>query len=119
MNEIAHEVKANPGQTTVDLLYAVTPFADAAKIAWDGIGSTLKGEANLSTVLMAATVSASTEAMLGGVIGKAVKRGGRFIAAVEMRVTEKVYESQFKSMSGKIAETLINWTSAYRYRANL
>ena len=87
---MAREVAAHPGKSAMEVLYAVTPFADAARTGLYGLRDVFKGDASLGAVVLATGVAAGTEAMLGGIAGKAIKRGGRILAAVEMRVAEKM-----------------------------
>ncbi len=79
----------------------VTPYADAGKTALDGIRDALRGQGSLGTAMMAASTSAAVETMMAGVVGKVVKKGGRYIAAFEMRVTEKVIAHHERSIVGR------------------
>ncbi len=117
------EVKANPAQTAgravATGIEVGVPFGDAALRASNSILAAGRGEFEASgSLFLAAVTSGLTDLTVAGAIKKVSNINGAVYKAVskvgiafQERYAQKVYESQFKSMSGKIHDVPITWTA--------
>jgi hypothetical protein len=117
------EAKARPAQTAgravATGIEMGVPLGDAALKASNGMLAAGRGEfAASGSLFLAAVTSGLTDLTVAGAIKKVSNINGAVYKAVskvgvafQEKFAQKVYESQFKSMSGKIHDVPITWTA--------